>query len=259
MDKYIFANWKMKASPSKARELLTAYNQFNKPESVKLFATAPTWFLAEAANYTSTAQIAAQDVSTKLEEGAFTGENSALHLQQLGVKGTLVGHSERRSYMQESSVTVATKMLNALTASLFTTVCVGETSEERSSGKTESVLQEQIGALVTVIKANSALLDSGKLFIGYEPVWAISSTANAQEATPTDVEPVIAFIRNYLNTQLGEELSNKIGILYGGSVNSKNAAGYAAINGIDGFIPGSASLTPVEIQGVIDALAAASK
>ncbi len=151
--------------------------------------------------------------------GAFTGEVSAPMLLELGVYGTIVGHSERRQYFGETDEGVARRVAAALAAGLHVIACVGETEAEREAGDTEAVLRQQV----------SVLEPDDSLVIAYEPVWAIGT---GKTATPEIAEEAHAFIKSLID----------LPVLYGGSVKPENAAELAAQPDVDGALVGGASL-----------------
>ena len=153
------------------------------------------------------------------KEGAYTGEISTPMLLELGVTGSIVGHSERRQYFGETDETVALRVRAALAAGLHVVACVGETIEERRGGKTEAVLRRQL----------SVLEPHPDLVLAYEPVWAIGT---GHTATPETAQAAHAFIKSHLDAP----------VLYGGSVKADNAAGLFAQPDIDGALVGGASL-----------------
>jgi triosephosphate isomerase (TIM) len=152
-------------------------------------------------------------------EGAFTGEISTGMLRELGVYGTIVGHSERRQYFGETDETVAQRVRTALDAGLDVIACVGETEVEREAGETEAVLARQL----------SVLEPDDKLVLAYEPVWAIGT---GKTATPELAQEAHAFIKSLLD----------LPVLYGGSVKPENAAELCAQPDVDGALVGGASL-----------------
>jgi triosephosphate isomerase (TIM) len=152
-------------------------------------------------------------------EGAFTGEISTAMLRELGVYGTIVGHSERRQYFGETDETVARRVSTALEANLHVIACVGETESEREAGETEAVLRRQLAVLEP----------DDSLVLAYEPVWAIGT---GKTATPAMAQEAHAFIKSLLD----------LPVLYGGSVKPENAAELCAQPDIDGALVGGASL-----------------
>jgi triosephosphate isomerase (TIM) len=152
-------------------------------------------------------------------EGAFTGEVSAPMLLELGVYGTIVGHSERRQYFGETDESVARRVGAALAAGLHVIACVGETEAEREAGDTEAVLRRQ----VSVLEADDNLV------LAYEPVWAIGT---GKTATPALAQEAHGFIKSLL----------RLPVLYGGSVKPENADELCAQPDVDGALVGGASL-----------------
>ena len=162
--------------------------------------------------------VAAQNVHWE-PEGPFTGEISAAMLLELGVYGTIVGHSERRQYFGETDETTGKRAQAALGAGLFVIACVGETWDERERGETEHVLRRQL----SVLEADDNLV------LAYEPVWAIGT---GKTATPQLAQEAHAFIKSLLT----------VPVLYGGSVKPDNAEELLAQPDVDGALVGGASL-----------------
>jgi triosephosphate isomerase len=163
-------------------------------------------------------------------EGAYTGEISAPLLLELGVTGSLVGHSERRQYFGETDETVALRTRAALDAGLHVIACVGETKDEREAGETENVLRRQ----VSVLDADE------RLVIAYEPVWAIGTGLTA---TPQMAQSAHAFIKSLLDAP----------VLYGGSVKPGNAPELFAQADVDGGLVGGASLDIDSFRAICEA------
>ena len=161
------------------------------------------------------------------DDGAFTGEVSTLILLELGVKGAIVGHSERRQYFGETDETVRMRTEHALEAGLRVIACVGELEEERERGETEAVLTRQ----VSVLGANE------NLTVAYEPVWAIGT---GKTATPEIAQEAHALIKSLLD----------VPVLYGGSVKPENAAELLSQPDVDGALVGGASLDPVSFAAI---------
>jgi triosephosphate isomerase (TIM) len=167
------------------------------------------------------------------EKGAHTGDTSASMLKDLGCAAVIVGHSERRTNHGETDAVVKAKAEAALAAGLIAIVCIGETLEERDAGKTLDVNRTQVhGSLPDGATAANTV-------IAYEPVWAIGT---GRTATPDQAQEVHAFIRSELRGKLGAEAADGMRILYGGSMNAKNAADLLARPDIDGGLIGGAAL-----------------
>ena len=178
--------------------------------------------------------VGAQDLHWE-KDGAFTGEISAQMLSEIGCKYVIIGHSERRQYFHEQDDTVNKKTKAALEANLKPIVCVGETLHEREYKKTHDVVDRQIRDGFRNIASKLA----GELVIAYEPVWAIGT---GKTATPEMAQEVHLFIRNILRETYGNEVSDKVRILYGGSVKPDNIKGLMREKDIDGALVGGACL-----------------
>jgi triosephosphate isomerase len=165
-------------------------------------------------------------------EGAFTGEISAPMLLELGVFGSLVGHSERRQYFGETDDSVARRTRAALDAGLHVIACVGETLEQREAGETEDVLRRQL----------SVLEPHDRLVVAYEPVWAIGT---GRTATPEIAQEAHEFIRSLLD----------VPVLYGGSVKPENAGALFAQPDVDGALVGGASLDVESFRAICETAA----
>jgi triosephosphate isomerase len=174
------------------------------------------------------------------KSGAFTGEISFSQLRDYGVSHVLIGHSERREYFGENSEMVRIRTEGALKYSLEPIVCIGETEEERDGGRTKSVLEKEIHSLFFGLPK----MQAEKIILAYEPRWAIGSGV-----TPTTEEIAEAanFIRQELNTLVGEETSKRIRLLYGGSVKAASLAAVSLQADMQGVLVGGESLFAYEV------------
>jgi triosephosphate isomerase len=233
----IAGNWKMfkNASETEAfcRELVAAVGQV---EDVDVAVCPPSTSLVQAlAGLGGTSvSVCAQNVHWE-ESGAFTGEIAPGMLRDLGVAGTLVGHSERRQYFGETDETTAKRAKAALDAGLWVIACVGETESERESGATEAVLERQVRAIVSGVGE-----ETEGLVLAYEPVWAIGT---GKTATTEQAQEAHAFIRGLLD----------VPILYGGSVKPDNAAELLGQPDVDGALVGGASLQADSFAAIVEA------
>ncbi len=184
------------------------------------------------------------------DEGAFTGEVSAHQLRGL-VKYAIVGHSERRHVFHETDKDIRAKMQAAVRHGITPILCVGETAHERSENETDAVLHDQlIGGL-----ANLTSEEVEDIVVAYEPVWAIGTGDNA---APHDVEAAIASIRRQIEHLYGKKAS-ELRVIYGGSVSGASASSYLRTPGVDGLLPGGASLKLDEFKTIIEAAYRAGK
>lgn len=232
------ANWKMNKGPADARHFFEEFCAWYAPRADR-----SVWFFpAAVAIEASVAALAERpDLVIGVQNiywepaGAFTGEISAPMARQAGARAALVGHSERRHIFGETDEHVARKVTAALSAGLSALVCVGETLEERESGRLETVLARQLGAVLTAVSAP----DLPRLALAYEPVWAIGTGVNA---TPEDAAAAHRFLREQVAEAAGEDIAAALPILYGGSVKPDNAAELLAAGDVNGLLVGGASL-----------------
>lgn len=190
--------------------------------------------------------LSAQNVcGENADKGAFTGEASASQLQDLGVQAVIIGHSERRQYFAEDNACLTKKIQYALGKNLTVIFCIGETKSQYENQQTQSVLAEQLTVLQNLQSEFLSDNVTPKLLIAYEPVWAIGTGL-----TPTmnEITSVHAFIHENL-----QSLGIDAPIVYGGSVNAKNASDLAKIPLVSGVLVGGASLIATDFYQIIQA------
>ena len=230
------ANWKMHLGPSEAREYLAIFRHAYAPIPER-----EVWFFPPAVSLEAVAGglehrvdllSGAQDIHWE-PKGAFTGAISGPLAAQAGARAVLVGHSERRHVFGETDEQTGKKVAAALQAELLPVLCVGETLAQREADETVAVVTRQLEAALATLAADVL----GKVTVAYEPVWAIGTGKNA---TPKDAAVVHAEIRAWLK----QRKAGATRILYGGSVNLKNAAELLAERELDGVLVGDASLDP---------------
>lgn len=231
------ANWKMHHGPSAAREFMRdfiARYPRNNDRTIIFFPSAVAIAaVAEAVGSRSDILVGVQNIHTA-DNGAFTGETSAVMARDAGARVALIGHSERRHVFGETDAQCAEKVAAAERAGLTPMLCVGETLAQREAGDAEAVVisQLEIGLEKLARNANS------KLLVAYEPVWAIGTGRNA---TPADASAIHAVLGAKLKDLLGEG-GSRVPILYGGSVNAGNSEPLLSAAGVDGLLVGGASL-----------------
>jgi triosephosphate isomerase len=182
--------------------------------------------------------IAAQNLFWE-ESGAYTGEISGAMLAKSGVKYVIIGHSERRA-MGETSEMANKKVKAALKAGLKPILCIGESVRDEKGEYHALIKAELTASLAGLKKANLK-----SIIIAYEPVWAIGKSAT-REATPAESYEMSIFIKKVLSDMFGAETAKSVPLLYGGSVNSKNAESFLADGGVDGVLVGRESLNPLK-------------
>jgi triosephosphate isomerase (TIM) len=237
----VAANWKMNLPPEGVEAWVKSAAGWEQSELVSIVVAPPFPFLPEVVRLAEEGiEVAAQNLAEH-ESGAFTGEVSGGMLRQAGCSCVIVGHSERRQLYGETDALVGRKLRAATGAGLTPIFCIGETKEVRDAGGTRALLETQIR---TALETAGAV---ERLVVAYEPVWAIGTGDNA---TPGQVGETHSEIRQLL-TPFG--LAG-IPILYGGSVKPDNAAELAAVDGVDGFLVGGASLTSEAFKGIWQAI-----
>ena len=242
----IAGNWKMNNTNAGTKALLTELVPLVKDAKCEVVVCVPFTDIdtARKAIRGSNIKLGAQNVHWA-PKGAFTGEISAEMLRELKVEYVLIGHSERRQYFGETDESVNARVKAAIDGGLKPIICVGETLEERESGKTAEVVIRQInGAFKDIEK-----YDLKKIVVAYEPVWAIGTgkTATAQDANDT-----IDVIRKALRKLYGKTAANAMRIQYGGSMNAKNADELMSMKEIDGGLIGGASLKAADFARVVN-------
>ncbi len=245
-DKLIVANWKMHFNTGQASLFL---HKLDKELEVKrgvevvicphMLALQPLSLQLNRRKF----KLGAQNCYYK-DEGAYTGEVSATMLRHL-VKYVIVGHSERRHIFEETDKDIAHKVQAALRNGLNPILCVGETKQERRNKETGSVIHGQVSAGL----ANVTSEEIKDVVIAYEPVWAIGSGVFAN---PDAVIAAVGLIRKQIKAHFGKTASEKIKVLYGGSVDGDNSLTYLGLPGVDGLLVGGASLKAKVFSKIVD-------
>ena len=244
----IAGNWKMNKTLSETRayaeeikpmlgkpkwcEVVLCVPYVNIPAAVRLFKESRIAIGAENCHYEST--------------GAYTGEVSAEMLKELGVKYVIIGHSERRSYYNETDFTVNKKVHAALEAGLYPIVCVGESLEQRELDVTMELIAYQVKAALAGVPADKMR----HVVIAYEPIWAIGT---GKTATAEQAGEVCEGIRAVVRKLYGARVARAVTIQYGGSMNAKNAAELLAQPDVDGGLIGGAALKPADFTTIVNA------
>ncbi|MBI5156079.1 triose-phosphate isomerase [Candidatus Peregrinibacteria bacterium] len=226
----IAANWKMNPPPAGWNEADSPYRPRTGLDVV-VFPSFVDLDTCMKAGLTAGAQCGRSE-----EKGAFTGDVSMRMLKGPGCRYVLCGHSERRKFHRETDGDVAAQAAAAFALGITPVLCIGESAEERESGNAQKKVREQLQNI------------SFPVVIAYEPVWAIGT---GKSADPKNAQEMHAFIRSLLASAEGKRTR----ILYGGSVNEKNAAGFLAEPDIDGFLVGGASLDPAAFRAIVEAAA----
>jgi len=242
----IAGNWKMHTTGEEARQLATIVVAAAGKVSGRDVMIAPPYTALSAVRdiLASTGVIlGAQNVHWE-EKGAYTGEISAPMLKEFGCSMAIVGHSERRHVFGETDAMINRRLAGALQFGLTPVLCIGETLEERESGRTLEVLEEQVRAGLSGVK----LADGGRIVVAYEPVWAIGT---GRTATESQAQEAHSFIRKLLAGLYEKNIAGQIRILYGGSVKPENIDILMQQDDIDGALVGGAALKGEMFERII--------
>lgn len=233
----IAGNWKMYKTFSEAKEFVEEVKGL-APDADKVDSVicAPALFLQQlqASAEGSTLKFGAQTMHEE-KEGAFTGEISPAQLADLEIPYVIIGHSERRQYFNETDASVNKKVHAAFEFGLTPIMCVGETLEQRESGSTGSIVENQVAEGLKGLTAEQA----AKTVIAYEPIWAIGT---GKTATAEDANEVCGIIRKKVAALYSDETGQQVRIQYGGSVKPANVEELLGMEHIDGALVGGASL-----------------
>lgn len=247
MDKFLIAaNWKMNGDLELVHEISESLNRnknlSNDSLKVLICPPSPYFQLFNSLLENENISLGGQNIYHE-EKGAFTGEISASMLLDLACEYVIIGHSERRSLFGETDDSVNKKSAFAISQGLIPVICIGESLDERKSGKTLEIIKNQLDKDLSGIK----LSDNDEFVIAYEPIWAIGTGL-----TPTteEIDEVHNFIRNELNEKYPSK-KDEIFILYGGSLNNKNADDILKIKNVNGGLIGGASLDAFKFNSII--------
>ena len=244
--KVIAGNWKMNKLPNEAIDFIDRLTPLVKNTENEVIVCVPytDLFYALLTAQNTNIKIGAQNMHY-VEKGAYTGEVSASMLKSIGVEYVIIGHSERRQYFNETDETVNKKVKSAFEHGLNPIVCVGETLEQRESGKAEEIITMQAQKALDGLKEEQVK----NTIIAYEPIWAIGT---GKTATSEDANNAIKAIRNKICQIYGQNVGKSIIIQYGGSVKSTNCKELFTTSDIDGGLVGGASLEPEEFAKIVN-------
>jgi triosephosphate isomerase len=236
---FMAGNWKMYKNNTDARQFVLALAQeMPTHPALEAWVCAGFTLLATTVRTAKEAGLSLHVAAQNMEiarEGAFTGEVSPTQLEELDLQGVVLGHSERRSYYNESNAAVNAKTKSALAHGLVPIVCVGETLSEREAEQTDAVVTQQIQESLKDLSAEQI----SRVVVAYEPVWAIGT---GKVCEPAEANRVCGVIRQSIASTFGSKAAETLRILYGGSMKPDNAAGLLAQSDIDGGLIGGASL-----------------
>lgn len=244
--KVIAGNWKMNKLPNEAIDFIDRLTPLVKDTENEVIVCVPytDLFYALLTAQNTNIKIGAQNMHYE-EKGAYTGEVSASMLKSIGVEYVIIGHSERRQYFNETDETVNKKVKSAFEHGLNPIVCVGETLEQRESGKAEEIITIQTQKALDGLKEEQVR----NTIIAYEPIWAIGT---GKTATSEDANNAIKAIRDKICQIYGQNVGKSIIIQYGGSVKSTNCKELFTTSDIDGGLVGGASLDSEEFAKIVN-------
>lgn len=244
--KVIAGNWKMNKLPNEAMEFIEEFAPLVKDTENEVILCVPYTDLFYSLLHVqdTNIKIGAQNMHYE-ESGAYTGEVSGEMLKSIGAQYVIIGHSERRAYYGETDETVNKKLKKALSLELKPIVCVGESLDERESGKAKEIVTTQTKLALEGLSNE----DVTKTIIAYEPIWAIGT---GKTATKEDANETIKWIREEIEKIYGKNVSDDVIIQYGGSVKSSNAKELFEMSDIDGGLVGGASLKADEFAKIVN-------
>ena len=244
----IAGNWKMNMLASEIKPFMEQLKEnLPKTRACDVVLCTPAPLLPAMIKAGKDCKVAAggQDVS-KYEKGAYTGEVSAAQLADIGAKYCIVGHSERRQYHGEDDMLINAKVKALLEKGIIPIICVGESLEQREMDLTMEYVAYQVKTALSGVDASQLR----RCIIAYEPIWAIGT---GKTATAEQAEEVCQGIRAVVRGIYGARPARAVSILYGGSMNAKNAFELLAQPDIDGGLIGGASLKPVDFSEIVKA------
>jgi len=236
--KLIVANWKMNGTSEKIANDLSAYGSSEITNRANVLIAVPAPYLYQALKISPKFKIASQDVSRFADYGAYTGEISSKMLLDFKVEYAIIGHSERRSNLNESGMVLVKKLENVINSGIIPIFCIGEEQSVRDGGKYIEFLLSQLELLT------QPNLNIKELVIAYEPIWAVGTGI---VPAVDEIAEIVNLIHSFVQKTLPRA---KISVLYGGSVTAKNIAQTLQIADIAGVLVGGASLKVDEFTAI---------
>ena len=241
----IVGNWKMNKTMAEALEFCNEVDSYVSRENTDYGIATPFTALVTAVNSCKNLIVAAQNCNEK-DSGAYTGEVSVPMLKETGITYCIIGHSERRTYYNETNAACALKAKRLLADDIIPILCIGETEAEYDQGLTSEVIKTQLAGSLADLTAEEV----SKMVIAYEPIWAIGT---GKSATKEIAEDCCKLVRETIKNLYDETTAEAVRIQYGGSVKPDNIAEYMACEDIDGALIGGASLKVDSFKEIIDA------
>ena len=244
--KIVAGNWKMNMTQDESINLISELNQITSNDvEIKIAPSFTNLSKAILMLENSEIEVIAQNVHFE-ERGAFTGEISVEMLKSIGVRNVIIGHSERRKYFNETDIILSKKVKVAIDNSMKIIFCVGEELSEREKGNHFDLIKSQI--INGLFEFSTDKIKS--IIVAYEPVWAIGTGKTAENH---QIQQMHEFIRKLFKDNYGNDISNKLRILYGGSVKANNAKEIFSLADVDGGLIGGASLNFSDFKAIVQA------
>ena len=241
--KIVAGNWKMNLNKEEAYLLFNNLESKSFPNDIKVIIAPPSIYL-DSFSGAKNIYLSSQDVSAN-ENGAFTGEFSSEMLSSLNIKYSIVGHSERRQYHNESDDLIFLKTKSLIQQNISPLFCCGESLNERESKNHYNIVKSQLHNILNNLNAS----DFEKIIIAYEPVWAIGTGLTADSS---DAQNMHSFIRSLVKESYGNKIADNLSILYGGSCKPSNSKELFSMEDIDGGLIGGASLDSNSFESIIN-------
>jgi triosephosphate isomerase len=241
--KIVAGNWKMNLNKEEAYLLFNNLESKSFPNDVMVIIAPPSIYL-DSFSGVSNIYLSSQDVSAN-KNGAFTGEFSSEMLSSLKIKYSIVGHSERRQYHNESDDLIFLKTKSLIQKNISPLFCCGESLNERKSKNHYNIVKSQLHNILNNLNAS----DFEKIIIAYEPVWAIGTGLTAE---PSDAQNMHLYIRGLVKESYGNKIADNLSILYGGSCKPGNSNELFSMEDIDGGLIGGASLDSNSFESIIN-------
>ena len=242
----IVGNWKMNKTPSEALEFMKGIEAVLTGEEAADYGVGAPYVDLDVCVKNAKNLIIAAENCNELDAGAYTGEVSVPMLKEVGITYCIIGHSERRTYYNETSHACALKAKRLLADNIIPILCIGETEKEYDEGKTNEVIKTQLHESLEGLTNEEV----SKMVIAYEPIWAIGT---GKSATKQIAQDCCKLVRDTVKQLYDEATGESLRVQYGGSVKPDNIAEYMACEDIDGALIGGASLKVDSFKEIIDA------
>ena len=242
----IVGNWKMNKLRSEAEEFMKGIEAYLTGEEKADYGIAAPFTCVDVCVKNAKHLIVGAENCNQKDSGAFTGEVSVPMLEEIGITYCIIGHSERRTYYNETNEACAAKAKRLFASNITPILCIGETEAQYDAGETADVIETQLHGSLAGLTAEEV----SRIVIAYEPIWAIGTGKSADKDI---AENCCKLVRDTVREMYGEEAAEAVRVQYGGSVKPNNIAEYMACPDIDGALIGGASLKVDSFIEIIDA------